>query len=465
MRFFDSGNVAWSNVGEAHVRDEANNVKVAYEMEIEDLENTLGSSCELVMLLKQRLAGIITQLGELDQAGRLYLEIEKGIAERKDTSPDMPQAYFANKFMEENSRQYELDKAKKENNRRLLNSRGELAASYRSRGYWIKANWLERDILDKKKDLLGNKHLETIETMESLAMTLVKQKRWREAESLELVVLETRRSQQGPDHPRTLRSEKNLAAIYGCVQTCREVEREVVIPAGARTAAIPSKKKVTAAERGQRRWKMAEELLGCVLKRGSRVLQRNDPDMADARAVLAAVYHRQRRWDEAAQLENEVLELRTSQLDGDHPDILASLGNLALLLKMQGPDCAKLAEAEAKERHVLEARRRVLGPLHRDTLMALANLAATCNMRCGEEEEDRAAEVSKLRAELQKLTREARRARKDEWKQRRKNERRQERRQKLKQNLERIWPGTVVSAAESQAKAEVDAWYKTTFGA
>ena len=92
----------------------------------------------------------------------------------------------------------------------------------------------------------------------------------------------------------------------------------------------------------------------------------------------AAALHRladclggQGKYAEAEALGREVLGALKRVLGAEHPDTLATEGNLAVSLRGQG----KYAEAEALGREVLGVRKRVLGAEHPDTLRTESNLA------------------------------------------------------------------------------------------
>ena len=59
-------------------------------------------------------------------------------------------------------------------------------------------------------------------------------------------------------------------------------------------------------------------------------------------------------------------------LGPEHPDTLASVNNLGLVLESQG----RYEEAETMHRRALEAREKVLGPEHPDTLTSVSNLGS-----------------------------------------------------------------------------------------
>jgi hypothetical protein len=79
------------------------------------------------------------------------------------------------------------------------------------------------------------------------------------------------------------------------------------------------------------------------------------------------VFNESGYWTKAGELEIQVMETRRRVLGAEHPDTLASMGNLATTLWKQG----RWKEAEELEIQVMEMRRRVLGAEHPDTLVAI----------------------------------------------------------------------------------------------
>ncbi len=60
-----------------------------------------------------------------------------------------------------------------------------LASTYRDRGLWKKAQSLQEVALEKCKQLLGNDHPDTLDSMNNLASTYGVQELWKEAQSLQ----------------------------------------------------------------------------------------------------------------------------------------------------------------------------------------------------------------------------------------------------------------------------------------
>ncbi|KAJ7790598.1 hypothetical protein B0H14DRAFT_2206882, partial [Mycena olivaceomarginata] len=62
---------------------------------------------------------------------------------------------------------------------------------------------LQVSVLEKRKQLLGNTHLDTLWSMSGLGLTHACLSQYKEAEELQAYVLEMRRKFLGDDHPHT----------------------------------------------------------------------------------------------------------------------------------------------------------------------------------------------------------------------------------------------------------------------
>jgi non-ribosomal peptide synthetase component E (peptide arylation enzyme) len=65
-----------------------------------------------------------------------------------------------------------------------------LASTYRNQGHWKMQRMLEVVVMEKRKQLLGEDHPDTLTSMANLAATYRNQGRWKDAEVLEVVVME-----------------------------------------------------------------------------------------------------------------------------------------------------------------------------------------------------------------------------------------------------------------------------------
>ncbi|WP_229205957.1 KGGVGR-motif variant AAA ATPase [Duganella sp. Leaf126] len=89
--------------------------------------------------------------------------------------------------------------------------------------------------------------------------------------------------------------------------------------------------------------------------------------------LLGELYLQEGRLRQATACFEESLALRQRAMGDEHLDTVASKGNLAGALRLQG----QLDEAQFLEESVIAARERLLGPEHLDTLAARSSLAAT----------------------------------------------------------------------------------------
>jgi tetratricopeptide (TPR) repeat protein len=90
---------------------------------------------------------------------------------------------------------------------------GNLASTWHKQGRLDEAEQLEVQVLELYKEVLGKKHLNTILAMGDLACTWYKQGRLDEAEQLEVQVVKIRKEVLGEKHPYTILAIENLEAI------------------------------------------------------------------------------------------------------------------------------------------------------------------------------------------------------------------------------------------------------------
>ena len=93
---------------------------------------------------------------------------------------------------------------------------------------------------------------------------------------------------------------------------------------------------------------------------------------------MAVLLKAQGKLAEAEPLFREALSSSRRVRGDDHPETLASINNMAALLKAQG----KLSESEPLYREALSSRRCVLGDDHPDSLGSINNMAALLEAQC-----------------------------------------------------------------------------------
>jgi tetratricopeptide (TPR) repeat protein len=123
---------------------------------------------------------------------------------------------------------------------------------------------------------------------------------------------------------------------------------------------------------GQGNYNFAEPWRRDCLIAARKRLGEEHPDVAASLNNLAQVYRAQGKYADAEPLYCSALEMRQHHLLGaDHPDVAMSLNNLAELYRSQG----KYVEAEPLHRAALEMRQHLLGADHPDVAESLSNLA------------------------------------------------------------------------------------------
>jgi tetratricopeptide (TPR) repeat protein len=201
-----------------------------------------------------------------------------------------------------------------------------------------RGRWREKEPVDKKayafrKQVLGEKHPDTIWSMASLATTYHARGRYDEAEKIKVEVLALRREVLGEKHPDTIWSMASLAATY----------------------------------HGQGRYDEAEKISVEVLGLRREVLGEKHPDTIRSMAELATTYHGQGRYDEAEKIKVEVLALRRDVLGEKHPDTLQAMHDLAVTWDSR----KRRPEALAMMQDCFQLQRNVLGELHPSTRRSL----------------------------------------------------------------------------------------------
>ncbi|KAF8747521.1 Patatin-like phospholipase, partial [Rhizoctonia solani] len=308
----------------------------------------------------------------------------------------------------------ELQKQLRERSKQVLGDRhphtlrnmNNLALTYRDLGRLEEARALQVEVLDAYKQVLGDRHPDTLTSMNNLALTYRDLGRLEEARALQVEVLDARKQVLGDRHPDTLRSMSNLALTYGDLGRLEEARALQVEVLDARKQVLGDRHPDTLTSMNNLaltygdlgRLEEARALQVEVLDARKQVLGDRHPDTLTSMNNLALTYGDLGRLEEARALQVEVLDARKQVLGDRHPDTLTSMNNLALTYG----DLGRLEEARALQVEVLDARKQVLGDRHPDTLTSMNNLALTYG-DLGRLEEARALQVEVLDARKQVL--------------------------------------------------------------
>ena len=208
---------------------------------------------------------------------------------------------------------------------------------YENLGLFVQAELLFRRALEIRRQTLGDKNKDTLQSMYNLAEVLTWRGNAAEAEKLCRESFEARKRVLGPEHRDTLISMSWLAWILFI----------------------------------EGRYPEAEKLDRDTIEIARRVLGSQDNVTLSAMSRLGTVLSEEGKLPEAEAMLQKVLGDRRQTLGLDNPDTLASANNLANLLMNEG----KNAESEKLDRDTLPIYRRVFGPDNAKTLMVVENLA------------------------------------------------------------------------------------------
>lgn len=259
----------------------------------------------------------------------------------------------------------------------------DLAVTLRNRGELNEAAEIMKDVLERRRQIRGEgeERLDFIMAMSNLANILGDQGQLEEAAEMKRKVLEEMRQIHGEEeeHPDTITAIINLAntlADQGQLDKAAKMEEEVLekrrhILGEEHPDTIKAMSSLAITLRDQGQLDKVAEILREVLEKRRRILGQEHPDTITAKSNLAIVLRDQGQLDKAVEMEKDVLEKRRQILGEEHPDTITAMNNFAIALEGQG----QLGQAVATKKKVLETRRRILGEEHPDTLTAMSNLA------------------------------------------------------------------------------------------
>jgi len=215
--------------------------------------------------------------------------------------------------------------------------RDSLAVRYTALGAYEPARAHLARAVAIRKQLLGERHADTLEALGHLGRVLRLQGKTAEAKALLTEVLDRRLEILGKDHPDTRQAMSDLAKTL------------VVEGKGGEGEAL-QRQAIAAAERS---------------------LGKEHPDVLALTALLGDILWQEGKRDQAVRTFRQVVEARLKVLGQDHPDTISSMDCLASALWDQG----ERSEALGLYRQVESASRRSLGEDHPGTLQHVTKLA------------------------------------------------------------------------------------------
>jgi len=257
--------------------------------------------------------------------------------------------------------------------------------TYRQLGEMKKAEPHLVRALQIRQKHLGQKHTETLNTLNHLAWLRCDQGRYTEAAELLEEAMSASRSVMGDEHIRTL----NLANTLGCVymDLGRYDEAEQLYLKG-----IPIALRVLGEQRyctlfmvgnlgqvydAQGRYKEAERQYLEMLRMRKGFWNDENEWTLSTKGSLARVYRKQKRYEKAEQLYLEILPIQRSVDGSEHWRTLWSVSGLARVYT----HLDKHDEAEKFFTEALQGLQKVRGPEHRDTVRCMNGLAELYTVR------------------------------------------------------------------------------------
>ena len=259
-----------------------------------------------------------------------------------------------------------------------LQSMNKLALLYLRQGNYAQAEPLLTKVLQAQRSGLGEEHVDTLDTMNNLAVLYRYQGKYAPAEALSTKALEISRRVLGAEHTGTLDIMNNLALLYlaeGKYALAEPLFLKVV-DIGRRQAGeehpdtLVGMNNLGLVYLYEGKFAQAEPLFVKTLDARRRVLGPEHPNTLRAMNNLALLYLDQRKYTQAEPLFHKLLEVQRRVMGEEHPDGLTYANNLALLYERQGRN----DEAASLYTNVLKSRRRVLGANHPATLTTIASL-------------------------------------------------------------------------------------------
>lgn len=287
-----------------------------------------------------------------------------------------------------------------------LDSLNSLGLTLKGLGQFEEAKTILERALEAQERTLGTGSSAAITTKINLATVYNHQTQWIDAERLLMEALrQLEESGREKSHPLALDTLNLLATVYRVQDRWVDATKLNLQLLEARSVQLGpdapltliAKCDLSFTYRRQGRLEEAESMQlqiieSCIAHEGTEL------DLLGYRAHLAQTYRAQRRFDEAEALERQILQRSKEKLGVDHFDTLQRMGHLACTLWTAG----KFEQAQALDEETLELRRRTMGETHLFTIDTKADLSLTYWIR-GLYDKAEVLQLEVLKAEEEKL--------------------------------------------------------------
>ncbi|PVF94463.1 TPR-like protein [Serendipita vermifera] len=123
----------------------------------------------------------------------------------------------------------------------------------------------------------------------------------------------------------------------------------------------------------QRIYKVAEDILQCVMNQMGKNLGPNDEETLKAKGELVLIYQVQNKYSKAKLLQEDILLRLQDRFGDDHPDVISAMANLAITIRSLGT----YNGAQELQEKIVEKNKVRHGGTHWETLKSMINLAKT----------------------------------------------------------------------------------------
>jgi tetratricopeptide (TPR) repeat protein len=259
-----------------------------------------------------------------------------------------------------------------------LSTMASLAAAYERSGNLKKAEPLYREVLEKERRVLGAQHPSTLETMNGLAVTYLDEGDYAKSAAILERLVPMEQQVFGDRNLQTLRAMGNLGAAYIALRKDSlaeplllknlELKRKWLGSENPETLDTMTNLAEFYRDRGE--YGKAEPLTAAALAAYRRVLGVNHRSTINSMNSLGELYIETGQYSKAEALFQEAFDSARRAGHEQHPFALASLFGIAEAYEQEG----RAAQAEDLYTKVLESRRQVLGNEHPETLDTLLSL-------------------------------------------------------------------------------------------
>ncbi|KAL6692037.1 P-loop containing nucleoside triphosphate hydrolase protein [Trichoderma pleuroticola] len=279
-------------------------------------------------------------------------------------------------------RAYELKKTiRGDKHLDTINSMEILADTYSAFGKHTEVEKMRIEIHRQRREILGDKNPETIKSEVELAITYHIFRRYILAEEIMVRALTLQQEILGSTHHDTIMTMGNLAITYQALGKYKEAEKMIMEVLAIQEETFGHKHHITitamanisAMHQSHGRYQEAETLMEEVLALRREILGDQDPNTIMAMANLGITYCAAGKYKEAEEIQAKALALLREVFSDKHPDTIRSMENLGTIYHALG----RYQEAETLMVEVLALRQEVLGNEHPDTMRIMGQLAET----------------------------------------------------------------------------------------